>query len=306
MPIVRSDTDSTTDLVITDLCKVYSNGVRALDSVSLRIPRGMFGLLGANGAGKTTLMNIVATLAEPDSGSVRLGATDAVRDPLGMRRLVGYLPQEFGVYPGVSALDMLNYFATLKGITDARTRRNHVRELLELVNLDDVRARSVDTYSGGMKRRFGVAQALLGAPKLVIVDEPTAGLDPVERIRFQHALSNIGTQTIVILSTHIIEDVASICSATAILDHGRLVAQGDPQELTGRLEGKVWERRLARDEAPTADHEQRLLTARPGRDGIEISVLSDACPGTGFSPRKPDLQDVFFAATAGYLSQAPA
>lgn len=291
----------TQELIVTDLCKVYPNGVAALQHVSLSISCGMFGLLGANGAGKTTLMNILATLVEPSSGSLRLGPIDPLRDPTAMRQQVGYLPQEFGVYPGMSAVAMLDYFAILKGIADPAARRVHIHSLLELVNLDDVKARSVDTYSGGMRRRFGVAQALLGNPRVVIVDEPTAGLDPVERNRFQHALSNIGDERIVILSTHIIEDVASICANSAILDGGHVVAQGDPRNLTERLAGLVWERSFSRDEPVPRELEAGMLASRPGRDGTVVAVLSEQQPGAGFVLRSPDLQDVFFAAKAGHL-----
>lgn len=289
------------DLVITELSKSYPNGVRALDRVSLRISGGMFGLLGANGAGKTTLMNILATLVEPCGGSIRLGGTDPLRDPMSMRRQVGYLPQEFGVYPGMSAVAMLEYFAMLKGFSEAGARRAHVNGLLELVNLDSVKNQSVDTYSGGMRRRFGVAQALIGSPRVVIVDEPTAGLDPLERNRFQHALGNIGEQTIVILSTHIIEDVASICCAAAILDRGRIVAQGDPTVLTARLAGRVWERCVARGERLQPEIERCVLTRRPTRGGSMVSVLCREPPGSGFTAREPDLQDAFFAAQSGRL-----
>jgi ABC-2 type transport system ATP-binding protein len=288
-------------LSIRGLGKTYGNGVRALDGVSLEIPRGMFGLLGANGAGKTTLMNILATLVRPDEGHVLLDGVDALADPMVMRRNVGYLPQEFGVYPGMSAFDMLIQFAALKGLADSRQRREHVEELLEVVNLHHVAHRAVDTYSGGMRRRFGVAQSLLGWPKVVIVDEPTAGLDPLERNRFQHALNGIGDRAIVILSTHIVEDVANICTAVAVMDGGRLVASGAPDELTSRLRGRVWTRLIERDQQAAYGEKFTVLAAVPFRGSVRIAVLAPTCPGEGFETYEPSLEDVFFAARTGHF-----
>src|SRR5436309_13719888 len=230
----------TPELVIDNVTKTYPNGVRALKGVSLTIPTGMFGLLGPNGAGKSTLMRTIATLQEPDAGSIRLGDLDVVRRKDEVRRILGYLPQEFGVYPKVSAETMLDHLAVLKGIGEARRRREVVRALLAQTNLYDVRKRKLGTFSGGMKQRFGIAQALLGDPKLIIVDEPTAGLDPAERLRFHNLLAEIGENIVVILSTHIVEDVSDLCSRMAIISGGRVLLTGDPPKAIDGLRGRIW------------------------------------------------------------------
>lgn len=278
-------------LEIRNLSKTYGNGVRALDDVSLTLAPGMFGLLGPNGAGKSTLMNTLATLQEPDAGVIRLGEIDALKEPQRVRADLGYLPQEFGSYPNTSAEAMLDHLALLKGIVDKGERRDHVGRLLDLVNLTEAKKRSVDTYSGGMRQRYGIAQALLGDPSLVIVDEPTAGLDPAERNRFHKVLAEIGENTIVLLSTHIVEDVANLCERMAILANGRIVAQGTPRELTDALRGTLWQKSVARGEPYTGSVvSSRLLAGR-----LLVVVRADAPPDVGFLPKEPDLEDVYFA-----------
>lgn len=281
-------------LDIQNLSKTYANGVRALDDVSLRLGPGMFGLLGPNGAGKTTLMNILATLLRPDAGSVSLDGVDLLREPQAVRRQLGYLPQEFGVYPHTSAEEMLDYLAQLKGISDAKARCGEVARLLELVNLADVRRRAVDSFSGGMRRRFGVAQALLGDPRLVIVDEPTAGLDPAERHRFHHLLTEISSRTIVLLSTHIVEDVAHLCPEMGILDGGRLVVCGKPAALLAEAAGRLWIKTVAKGEVPAHREKHAVLSTRLHLGTVALIVRSDTPPGDGFEPKTPDLEDVYF------------
>lgn len=284
-------------LHIRHLKKTYrSHGgeVVALRDVSLTVPAGIFGLLGPNGAGKSTLMNIVATLKRPDAGSVHLGAHDALADPLGMRMKLGYLPQDFGVYPGVSAEALLDYMARLKGISHATDRRRQIGELLEIVNLDAAKARAVDTYSGGMRQRFGVAQALLGKPSLLIVDEPTAGLDPAERNRFHRVLAEIGERTAIILSTHIVDDVADLCHSVAVLDQGRVLVQGAPADLVRSLSGKLWQ---ASVDAGQLKHWSSLATVvsirmKAGRYLLVVHAATS--PDSIFSPKEPDLEDVYF------------
>jgi ABC-2 type transport system ATP-binding protein len=285
------------ELRIQHLCKTYPNGVRALDNVSLTIPRGMFGLLGPNGAGKSTLMRILATLQEADSGSVTLDGIDVLREKDEVRRRLGYLPQDFGVYPKISALDMLDHLALLKGFTKARERRGVVEALLQRVNLWDVRKKALAGYSGGMRQRFGIAQALIGNPQILIVDEPTAGLDPGERNRFYNLLSEVGENVIVILSTHIVQDVMELCTSMAIIDFGRVLLEGSPELAVTELNGRIWQRGIAK--AELADYEQRyqvisnkLVAGRP-----QIHVLSDFAPD-GFLPAAPDLEDVFFSKIA--------
>ncbi|HEY3491862.1 MAG TPA: ABC transporter ATP-binding protein, partial [Solirubrobacterales bacterium] len=238
------------ELRIDSLSKTYPNGVQALRDVSLTIPTGMFGLLGPNGAGKSTLMRTIATLQEADSGSITLGRMDVLRQKDDVRRVLGYLPQEFGIYPRVSAEGMLEHFAILKGIADRRLRKETVAALLQRVNLYDVRKQNLGTFSGGMRQRFGIAQALLGNPQLIIVDEPTAGLDPGERVRFHNLLAEIGENVIVILSTHIVEDVSDLCSRMAIISHGRVLAEGEPSLRIANVEGKIWRRVIDKGELP--------------------------------------------------------
>jgi ABC-2 type transport system ATP-binding protein len=285
------------ELRIDGLSKTYANGVRALDSVSLAIPRGMFGLLGPNGAGKSTLMRILATLQEADSGSVSLNGIDVLRDKDAVRRQLGYLPQDFGVYPKISALDMLDHLALLKGFSRGGERKEIVESLLHRVNLWDVRKKALTGYSGGMRQRFGIAQALIGNPQLLIVDEPTAGLDPGERNRFYNLLSEVGENVIVILSTHIVQDVMELCTNMAIIDLGRVLFAGAPDAAVGELSGRIWSRAITKAELP--DYEQRcqvisskLVAGRP-----LIHVLSESAP-EGFAPATPDLEDVFFSRIA--------
>ena len=259
------------DLRIEGLSKTYPNGVQALDDVSLTIPCGMFGLLGPNGAGKSTLMRTLATLQEPDSGAVRLGDLDALRQKDEVRRQLGYLPQDFGVYPRISAQDMLDHLALLKGLVDRRDRRERVEAMLRRCNLHDVRRKALTSFSGGMRQRFGIAQALLGQPKLVIVDEPTAGLDPEERNRFMNLLAAIGDEVVVILSTHIVEDVSQLCTHMAILANGKVVRQGAPEELRRELQNQVWRATIARVSLESAMSAERSGLASP------CPVVSSVC-----------------------------
>lgn len=281
-------------LEIRNLSKTYPNGVKALSGVSLDIPQGMFGLLGPNGAGKTTLMNTLATLQEPDGGTIKLGTVDALKDKQEIRRRLGYLPQEFGVYAGVSAEKMLDYLAQLKGISDKRTRHHHVGELLQLVNLSAERKQSVDTFSGGMRQRFGIAQALIGNPDFIIVDEPTAGLDPAERNRFHRILSEIGENTVVILSTHIVEDVTNLCSRVAIMNRGEVLREGTPQDLIAELGGQVWQKSVTKQEAFEMQKQFDVIATRLSGGKIVLTVKADARPAAGFAAKQPDLEDVYF------------
>ncbi len=282
-------------LQIGNLSHVYANGVRALDNVSLEIPRGMFGLLGPNGAGKSTLMRTLATLQKPTGGSIRFGTVDVLSDPMGLRQMLGYLPQEFGVYPRISAEDMLDHLAVLKGITNTKQRRELVTELLRQTNLYDVRKKALAGYSGGMRQRFGIAQALLGDPKLIIVDEPTAGLDPEERNRFHNLLSEIGENVVVILSTHIVEDVADLCQNMAIIVSGRIVAQGQPLTMIEGMRGRIWRKML--DKAEVADHQARynVISTRLFAGRSVVHVVADSDPGDGFEPMAGGLEDVYFS-----------
>ncbi|HEU4857649.1 MAG TPA: ABC transporter ATP-binding protein [Rhodanobacteraceae bacterium] len=281
-------------LTIRDLSKTYANGVKALRGVSLDIPNGMFGLLGPNGAGKSSLMRTIATLQDPDTGTIKLDEMDLLADKQATRRLLGYLPQEFGVYPKVSAEAMLEHFAVLKGVTVKSERRELVESLLRQVNLWDVRKRKLGTYSGGMRQRFGIAQALIGDPRLVIVDEPTAGLDPEERNRFLNLLAEIGERVVVILSTHIVEDVTELCPRMAIIAEGRVRLTGEPRETIRALEGKVWRRAI--DKAALPDYRERMtvLSTRLAGGATLIHVLADARPDEGFESVPPDLEDVYF------------
>ncbi|TPG08249.1 ABC transporter ATP-binding protein [Rhodanobacter glycinis] len=286
-------------LSIRHLGKTYANGVRALDDVSLDIPRGMFGLLGPNGAGKSSLMRTLATLQEADRGSATLETAggksiDVLRETGLLRRQLGYLPQDFGVYPKVSARDLLNHFAVLKGITTRGQRREVVDALLQQVNLWDVRKRKLGTFSGGMRQRFGIAQALLGDPRLVIVDEPTAGLDPEERNRFLNLLAEIGENVAVILSTHIVEDVTDLCSSMAIMNKGQVLLTGKPADAIAALAQQVWRKRI--DKSALADYELRhtVLSTRLVAGSPVIHVISGERPEAGFEPVAPGLEDVYF------------
>lgn len=282
------------ELVISNLSKRYSNGVQALDSVSMTIPCGMFGLLGPNGAGKSTLMRTLATLQEADSGSVRLGDLDVLNDKKGVRRVLGYLPQEFGVYPRTSAVELLSHFAALKGIPFSQ-RREVVDAMLKRVNLYQHRHKAVASYSGGMRQRFGIAQALLGDPKLLIVDEPTAGLDPGERYRFYNLLAEVGESVIVILSTHIVQDVKELCTNMAIIDQGRLLFCGEPTTAESRLAGKVWQKSVAKSELASLQSKHQVISTKLVAGRPLVHVLADHNPGNGFEAVEPDLEDVFFA-----------
>ncbi|MDH5835666.1 ABC transporter ATP-binding protein [Luteimonas kalidii] len=286
-------------LAIRDLCKTYANGVHALDHVSLDIPRGMFGLLGPNGAGKSSLMRTLATLQEADSGSATLEGADGtpidvLRDKDAVRRQLGYLPQDFGVYPKVSAEDLLEHFAVLKGLTVRGQRREVVDGLLKQVNLWDARKRKLGGFSGGMRQRFGIAQALLGNPRLVIVDEPTAGLDPEERNRFLNLLADIGEQVAVILSTHIVEDVTDLCPTMAIMNKGRVLLTGRPADAIAELREQVWRKQVGKDALPGYEANHTVLSTRLVGGQPVIHVFSAQCPEQGFERIDPDLEDVYF------------
>ena len=283
------------ELSIRGLSKTYSNGVRALSDVTLTIPTGMFGLLGPNGAGKSTLMRTLATLQEADSGSARIGELDLLVQKDEVRGILGYLPQEFGVYPRISAETMLNHFAVLKGLTVGKERKEIVDALLERVNLYDVRKQKLGTFSGGMRQRFGIAQALLGAPKLIIVDEPTAGLDPGERVRFHNLLAEIGENVIVILSTHIVEDVSDLCSRMAIISHGRVLMSGDPAEAIGAIGGRIWQRAVPRNELEGYQRDHAVISSRLVAGRTVVHVYSESSPGEGFEPVNASLEDVYFS-----------
>jgi len=285
-------------LEIDELSHVYPNGVQALDRVTLSIKPGMYGLLGPNGAGKSTLMRCIATLQTPTSGQIRFEAIDVVRDPQALRRTLGYLPQDFGVYPRVSAYDMLDHMAVLKGVSDAKARRGEVERLLDQVNLWSVRKKAIASFSGGMRQRFGIAQALIGGPSLIIVDEPTAGLDPEERNRFLNLLADIGDKVVVILSTHIVEDVADLCPAMAIIANGRIIRQGAPHELMRELDGKIWRKTVDRSELEALKLRLTVISTRLVGGRTVVHVLSDVDPGGGFAPHVGGLEDVYFTALA--------
>jgi ABC-2 type transport system ATP-binding protein len=288
------------ELRIERLSKRYPTGVQALRDVSLTIGPGMFGLLGPNGAGKSTLMRTLATLQEPDAGKVTLGDVDVLADKDATRRVLGYLPQEFGVYPKVSAEDLLDHIAALKGITHRKERRDVVHALLQQTNLFEVRKKPLGSFSGGMKQRFGIAQALLGKPRLVIVDEPTAGLDPEERVRFHNLLGAIGDDVIVILSTHIVDDVIDLCRDMAILHQGELLMTGDPGEAVGAIAGRTWEKTVNRDEVAKHAAGHQVLSTRLFAGRTRLRAYADARPDPSFEPVTPDLEDVYFAAIKGF------
>ena len=282
-------------LRISGLSKTYANGVQALKDLSLTIDTNMFGLLGPNGAGKSSLMRTIATLQDPDSGEIFLDELDVLKDKDAVRRILGYLPQEFGVYPKMTALNMLDHLAVMKGITGRGERKDSIEHLLKQTNLWDVRKKKLGTYSGGMKQRFGIAQALLGTPKLVIVDEPTAGLDPTERNRFLNLLSSIGSDVIVMLSTHIVEDVRELCPHMAIIDKGEVIAQGAPQAAIDELAGCVWRKAVASDEELVdIGRTLQVLSTHLVAGRTEIRVYAASQPGSDFIPVEPDLKDVYF------------
>ena len=287
------------DLRIEHLSKTYPNGVRALDDVSLTIPRGMYGLLGPNGAGKSTLMRTIATLQEPDSGQVWLGDIDVLRQKDEVRKRLGYLPQDFGVYPRISVQDMLDHLALLKGFTHRRERHELVESLLVRTNLHDVRKKALSGFSGGMRQRFGIAQALIGNPQLLIVDEPTAGLDPGERNRFYNLLSEIGENVIVILSTHIVQDVMELCTNMAIIHQGRVLFAGVPEDAVSELAGKIWQKSIQKPDMKECAERFRVISSKLIAGRPLIHVYSPDPPGDGFQPVAADLEDVFFSRIAG-------
>lgn len=282
-------------LTITSLSKTYPNGVKALKNLTLSIGNSMFGLVGPNGAGKSSLMRTVATLQDPDSGSITLDGIDVLRQKDQVRRILGYLPQEFGVYPKISALDMLHHLAVMKGMTSSGERRQTVDALLEQTNLWDVRKKALSTFSGGMKQRFGIAQALLGNPRLIIVDEPTAGLDPAERNRFLNLLSSLGRDRTVILSTHIVDDVRQLCPRMAIIAQGELLLEGAPGDTLAALKGRIWSKLVTTDDELRALETQlHVISTHLVGGQHEIRVYADSSPGNGFNPVDSDLEDVYF------------
>ena len=285
-------------LSIKNLTHVYANGTRALDGVDLEVGKGMFGLLGPNGAGKSTLMRSIATLQAPTSGEIRFGDIDVVREPEKLRRTLGYLPQDFGVYPRVNAYDMLDHMAVLKGIAGKGERKATVEALLQQVNLWDVRKKAVAGYSGGMRQRFGIAQALIGQPSLIIVDEPTAGLDPEERNRFLNLLAEIGENVVVILSTHIVEDVADLCPKMAILAGGKILREGAPSQLMGDLKGRIWTKTIDRHELDGVKAAHEVISTRLAAGRTVVHVLADKAPDAGFVPVEGGLEDVYFSTLA--------
>jgi ABC-2 type transport system ATP-binding protein len=290
----------TAQLSILGLSKTYPNGTRALQGISLDVPPGMFGLLGRNGAGKSTLMRILATLQESDEGTIHLGELDVIRQKERVRETLGYLPQSFGFHPRVRAERLLEHFAVLKGLVDAASRREVVEALLRRTNLWDVRNQRVGTFSGGMRQRLGVAIALLGNPRLIIVDEPTAGLDPEERVRFLNLLSEIGEASAVILSTHIVEDVEELCSNLAIIDRGEILLAGSPAHVIGDIRGRIWRRSVTREELPALEREHSVISTKLLAGQTIAHVYAERSPGSGFEPVEPDLKDVYFAVMGGH------
>lgn len=288
-------------LVINSLSKTYANGVHALKDVSLTLTNGMFGLLGPNGAGKSSLMRTIATLQEADSGSVFLDDLDVLKNKTRVRQLLGYLPQEFGVYPKISAERMLDHIAQLKGIGNAGEREDLVNSLLENVNLSKDKKKHLGTYSGGMKQRFGIAQALIGKPKLIIVDEPTAGLDPAERNRFYNLLSQLGENTIVILSTHIVEDVSTLCSNFAIICQGEVLYAGQPDAAVTEMDGKIFSKAISKTELPHYQDDFTVISTQLKSGKLHIRIISGTEPGNGFAPAVPNLEDVYFSNIAARM-----
>lgn len=284
-------------LVIKELSKTYKNGVKAIDNLSIEIGKGMFGLLGPNGAGKSSLMRTIATLQRPDSGSIHFGDIDVIEDQMTLRKILGYLPQSFGVYPKMSAEDLLHYFATLKGIGNKTERIAIVNEVLEITNLFDVRKKHVSGYSGGMKQRFGIAQLLLNNPKLIIVDEPTAGLDPAERHRFLNVLREVGTNCTVIFSTHIVEDVKELCNEMAILNGGKILQHTTPTAATNEIEGTIWTCTINREELEGVTATYNVLSSNYNQDNtLTVRVFSEEKPSEAFTTSTPQLDDVYFIA----------
>lgn len=284
-------------LTIKNLTKTYKNGVKAIDNLSLEIGTGMFGLLGPNGAGKSSLMRTISTLQSPDSGSITFNDIDVLNDPISLRKVLGYLPQYFGVYPKMSAEELLDYFASLKGIGSKTDREKLIKEVLEITNLYEVRKKHVAGYSGGMKQRFGIAQLLLNNPKLIIVDEPTAGLDPAERHRFLNVLREVGTNSTVIFSTHIVDDVKELCNEMAILNGGKILMHTTPKESTKAIEGQIWTVEITRDELESIEAQYNVLSTSYTQDNTLIArVFSEQNPGEQFNPAPPQLDDVYYIA----------
>ena len=294
------------ELNIRGVSKTYGNGVQALNDVTLTIPAGMYGLLGPNGAGKSTLMRILATLQEPDEGSVTLGDIDVLNQPAEIRKTLGYLPQEFGVYPKVSAEELLDHFALLKGIASPRSRKEVVERLLKQTNLWDVRRQKLGGYSGGMRQRFGVAVALVGNPKLMIVDEPTAGLDPAERVRFLNLLSELGENSVVLLSTHIVDDVSELCTRMAIIDKGEILLEAEPLRAVADLRGRVWRRVISKPELADLARDHAVISTKLLAGRTLVRVYSEGAPGAGFEPAEPDLEDVYFSTMTGHIGRRAA
>jgi ABC-2 type transport system ATP-binding protein len=290
-------------LDIRGISKTYPNGVQALKNVTLTIPAGMYGLLGPNGAGKSTLMRMIATLQEPDTGTIHLADIDVLNQKDLVRETLGYLPQEFGVYPKVSAEKLLDHFALLKGIAGRRERKDVVEALLRQTNLWDVRKQKLGGYSGGMRQRFGVAVALLGNPKLMIVDEPTAGLDPAERVRFLNLLSEVGENSVVLLSTHIVEDVSELCTRMAIIDQGEILIETEPLRAIDSLRGRIWRRVISKAELAEVEREHAVISTKLLAGRTLVHVYSDTMPAPTFEPAEPDLEDVYFSTMAGHIGR---
>ena len=302
--MIRDDqAGAPTELRIRGVSRTYPNGVQALKDVTLTIPVGMYGLLGPNGAGKSTLMRILATLQEPDAGTIHLGDLDVVKQKDELRQTLGYLPQEFGLYPKVSAETLLDHFALLKGIGERGPRKAVVESLLRQVNLWDVRKQKLGGYSGGMKQRFGVAVALLGNPKLLIVDEPTAGLDPAERVRFLNLLSELGENSVVLLSTHIVDDVSELCTNMAIIDRGEILLEAGPLRAVEELRGRIWRRVIAKEELPRLEREHAVISTKLLAGRTVVRVYSDAPAGPEFESAEPDLEDVYFSTLSGQIGR---
>ena len=291
------------ELHIRNVSKTYSNGVRALKDVTLTIPLGMYGLLGPNGAGKSTLMRMIATLQDPDEGSIRLGELDVLEQKDEVRKTLGYLPQEFGLYPKVSAERLLDHFALLKGIAERRSRKEVVEALLRQTNLWEVRKQKLGGYSGGMKQRFGVAVALLGNPRLMIVDEPTAGLDPAERVRFLNLLSELGENSVVLLSTHIVEDVSELCTRMAIIDQGEILLEAEPLRAVDDLRGRIWRRVISKEELPALERDHAVISTKLLAGRRVVRIHGATSPGPGFEAVEPDVEDVYFATMAGHIGR---
>ena len=282
-------------LFIKGLSLTYKNGVKALDNISLEIGKGMFGLLGPNGAGKSTLMRTIATLQTPGSGSIHFNGIDILNDKMSLRKILGYLPQDFGVYPKTTGEDLLDYFAVLKGISSKSERKKVIREILEITNLYEVRNKNADSYSGGMKQRFGIAQLLLNKPELIIVDEPTAGLDPAERNRFLNVLREIGVDNTVIFSTHIVDDIKDFCRYIAVIDKGRILLHSSQPDALKNIKGKIWMKVIRREELENSESEFHLLSSKYNDDNsLTVRIFSGTDPENGFTPDEPELEDLYF------------